>query len=135
MADTPETSKTPDRPTDRPTDRIDRWLWHARFFKTRSLAARIVTGGAVRVNAVRVSKAAATVGPGDVLTFAQGDRIRVVRVARIGQRRGPATEAQTLFEDLTPPQDEAASPAKDRVGPRPTKRDRRRLDGFRDPDA
>ena len=117
----------------RRTDRLDRWLFHARFFKTRSLAARIVTEGGVRVNGTKVSKAAASVGPGDVLTFAQGARIRVVRVADLGQRRGPASEAQTLFVDLEPPSERSPAPA--RVGPRPTKRDRRRLDDLRDPNG
>jgi ribosome-associated heat shock protein Hsp15 len=117
----------------RRTDRLDRWLFHARFFKTRSLAARIVTEGGVRVNGTKVAKAAASVGPGDVLTFAQGARIRVVRVADLGQRRGPATEAQTLFVDLDPPDAGGRSPAPARIGPRPTKKDRRRLDDLRDP--
>jgi ribosome-associated heat shock protein Hsp15 len=92
----------------------------------------MVVDGAIRVNGTRVSKAAASVGPGDVLTFAQGARIRVVRIACVGQRRGPATEAQALYDDLDPPG--AHDPAPARVGPRPTKKDRRRLDGFRDPD-
>ena len=86
------------------TIRIDKWLWHARFFKTRTLAARIVSGGKVRVNGTPVSKPARTVGPGDTLTFAQGDDIRVIRILAPGARRGPAPEAQALYEDLDPPQ-------------------------------
>ena len=82
----------------------------------------------MRVNALRVSKPATAVGPGDVLTFPQGARIRVVRIVALGLRRGPATEAQTLYEDLTPPED----PPPDRTGPRPTKRDRRALDALRE---
>ena len=121
-----------DPDTGRRTDRLDRWLFHARFFKTRSLAARIVTEGGVRVNGTKVAKAAASVGPGDVLTFAQGARIRVVRVAGLGQRRGPASEAQTLFVDLDPPDAGGARPPPARIGPRPTKKDRRLLDGLRD---
>ncbi|MBY6201152.1 RNA-binding S4 domain-containing protein [Maritalea mobilis] len=111
------------------TDRLDRWLWQARFFKTRSLAARRVSEGAVRVNADRVTKPAASVGEGDVLTFPQGRQIRVVRIAALATRRGPASEAQTLYDDLTPPEDKVAAPA--RVGPRPTKKTRRDLDAFR----
>jgi ribosome-associated heat shock protein Hsp15 len=84
----------------------------------------------VRVNGARIAKPSAPVGPGDVLTFAQGRRIRVIRVAAIGRRRGPATEARTLYEDLAPP--ESLPPASDRVGPRPTKKNRRALDDLRD---
>jgi ribosome-associated heat shock protein Hsp15 len=80
--------------------RIDKWLWQARFFKSRSLAAAAVTEAVMRVNGARVTKAAHTLRPGDVLTFAQGGNIRVVRVVDLGLRRGPATEAQTLYVDL-----------------------------------
>jgi len=118
----------------RPTDRLDRWLWHARFFKTRSLAARIVSGGGVRVNGVRTAKPAAAVGPGDVLTFAQARAIRVVRITALGTRRGPAAEVQALYDDLDPPVDRAdESAGAPRSGPRPTKKARRKLDDLRDP--
>ncbi len=109
--------------------RIDKWLWQARFFKTRSLAARMVGDGNVRLNGVRVVKPAQAVGVDDVLTFAQGARVRVVRIAALGTRRGPATEAQGLFDDLTPPETDASRT--ERVGERPTKRDRRLIDEFR----
>ncbi|MFO6463943.1 RNA-binding S4 domain-containing protein [Jannaschia sp. KMU-145] len=104
--------------------RIDKWLWQARFFKTRSLAARMVGEGRVRVNGERVIKASHGIAPGDSLTFPQGNRIRVVEVAALGTRRGPAAEAQALYLDHTPP-------PVPRVGPRPTGRDRRRLDAER----
>ena len=107
--------------------RIDKWLWQARFFKTRSIAARIVGEGHVRLNGSHVAKPAQPVCVGDVLTFAQADRLRVVRVAALGVRRGPAPEAQALFDDLTPP-DSVVPP---RVGERPTKRERRQIDEFR----
>lgn len=61
-----------------------------------------MSGGGVRVNGTPVGKAAATVAVGDVLTFAQARRIRVVRVLALGERRGPAAEAATLYEDLAP---------------------------------
>jgi len=117
------------------TIRIDKWLWHARFFKTRTLAARIVSGGKVRVNGTPVSKPARTVGPGDTLTFAQGDDIRVIRILAPGERRGPAPEAQALYEDLDPPQPRSRerppdNPAYDGKG-RPDKRARRNLDLMR----
>lgn len=111
--------------------RIDKWLWHARFFKTRTLAAKLVGAGAVRVNSARVTKSAHGVGPGDVLTFAQAQRVRVIKVVALGERRGPAPEAQALYEDLTPPDDTPATA--ERVGARPTKRDRRALDALNDP--
>ena len=115
----------------RETLRIDKWLWHARFFKTRSLAARVVAAGRLRVNSERITKPSTAVGAGDTLTFPQGRRIRVVRIAAIGIRRGPATEAAGLYEDLTPPE-EPVPPAPRFAGKgRPTKKDRRAIDPFR----
>ncbi len=80
--------------------RLDKWLCHARFFKTRNLAAQLVAKGRLRVNRTVVTKAHYRVRIGDVLTFPQGARIRVVRVLGIAARRGPASEAQRLYEDL-----------------------------------
>ncbi|MEI4232127.1 RNA-binding S4 domain-containing protein [Roseovarius sp. D22-M7] len=118
------------QPDPRASIRLDKWLWHARFFKTRSLAARQVSSGHVRVNGKRVSKPAHAVGAQDVLTFVQGDAVKVVRVRDPGTRRGPAPEAQTLYEDLTEPAPrDTAPPAPKYEGKgRPTKRDRRKLD-------
>ena len=109
--------------------RIDKWLWHARFFKTRSLAAKLVSGGKLRVNGQPVAKPAFAVGAGDVLTFAQGREVRVIRVLALGERRGPAPEAQALYDDLDPPKPREAAPAAPRYEGkgRPTKRDRRAL--------
>lgn len=83
--------------------RIDRWLWFARFFRSRSLAARVCMGRRVRVNGTVVTKPDHRIRIGDVLTFPQGREIRVVRVTGIGSRRGPAVEARTLFDDLSGP--------------------------------
>ena len=83
--------------------RLDKWLWQARFFRSRTLAGELVHGGQLRLNGQRVTRSGATVVPGDTLTFAQGDRIRLVRVLDIGLRRGPATEAQMLYLDLDAP--------------------------------
>jgi ribosome-associated heat shock protein Hsp15 len=80
--------------------RLDKWLWQARFCKSRALAARLISDGMVRVNAVRVVKPAAPVRVGDGLSFAQGSRIRAIRVLALGTRRGPAAEAQALYADL-----------------------------------
>ncbi|WP_425052085.1 RNA-binding S4 domain-containing protein [Psychromarinibacter sp. S121] len=119
----------------RATIRLDKWLWYARFFKTRGLAAKTVSAGHVRVNSARVSKPAQAVGPGDTLTFPQAKRIRVVRILAPGTRRGPAPEAQALYEDLSPPAPEPAdrpAPApKFEGGGRPTKKDRRKSDAMR----
>ena len=111
--------------------RLDKWLWHARFFKTRSLAARVVTGGHVRVNGTRVSKPAATIRPGDALTFPQGNRIRVVVVLAPGQRRGPAPEAQALYQDRTPEPTPTPPSARITPGEKPDKRARRAHDRLR----
>ncbi|MBS0126570.1 RNA-binding S4 domain-containing protein [Thetidibacter halocola] len=109
--------------------RIDKWLWHARFFKTRSLAAKAVSGG-LRVNGQPVAKPAFAVGPGDVLTFSQARDVRVIRVVALGERRGPAPEAQALYHDLDPPKprEPDLSAPQAEAGGRPTKRDRRMLE-------
>lgn len=108
--------------------RLDKWLWHARFFKSRSLATAQVAAGHLRVNGAKVARPARAVGPGDVLTFMQGRRVRIVRIVAIATRRGPAAEAQTLYEDLSPAPEAsetpAAHPAAARSG-RPTGRERR----------
>ena len=110
-----------------PKLRLDKWLWHARFFKTRTLAARTVSAGRCRVNGTPVGKPAFAVGPGDVLTFPQARDVRVIKILALGERRGPAPEAQALYEDLSPPEPRASDPAAPRFdgGGRPTKRDRR----------
>jgi ribosome-associated heat shock protein Hsp15 len=116
-----------------PKLRLDKWLWHARFFKTRSLAAREVSAGHVRVNGDKTDKPARAVAPGDVLTFPQARRVRVVRVEALGERRGPAPEAQALYTDLSPPEEpRSKNPGFEGKG-RPTKRDRRSLDLSRRP--
>ena len=109
----------------RVTIRIDKWLWYARFFKTRGLASKMVSGGHVRVNSDKISKPAFSVGAGDTLTFPQGSNIRVVRVLAPGNRRGPAPEAQMLYDDLTPVQEKRPPAPKTEGKGRPTKKDRR----------
>ena len=112
--------QTPD-----PTIRVDKWLWHARFFKTRSLATKLVAGGHLRINSRRVSKPAQMVVPGDVLTFSQARAVRVIKVLAISERRGPASEAQTLYEDLSPPKDSVPPAPRYEGKGRPTGKDRR----------
>lgn len=89
-------------PAAAPTQRIDKWLWCARFFKSRTLAARFVAEGRVRLNRARVSKASQGLRSGDVLTFALGDQVCVIRVLALAERRGPAAEARGLYEELAP---------------------------------
>jgi ribosome-associated heat shock protein Hsp15 len=80
--------------------RLDKWLWFARFAKTRSAAARMIEDGFVRVNGQRADGSAKPVAPGDVLTIAAPHRTAVVRVEAIGDRRGPYEEARRLYADL-----------------------------------
>lgn len=108
--------------------RVDKWLWQARFFKTRSLASGTVRAGHLRVNGQKVSKPATNVKLGDVLTFAQGRDVRVVKLRAIGSRRGPASEAQTLYHDLTPEREKHSQAPRFEGKGRPSKQDRRNLD-------
>jgi ribosome-associated heat shock protein Hsp15 len=103
--------------------RIDKWLWHARFLKSRGLASKLVSDGKMRINGERYTKPGKTVRPEDVLTFTLQDRIRVVRIIALGERRGPAPEAQALYEDMSPPP-EPKPPGADRP--------REKWDGNRD---
>ncbi len=114
--------------------RVDKWLFHARFFRTRSLAARQVQAGKLRINSQPQKKPASVVRPGDVLTFAQGRAIRVIEIVALGHRRGPAAEARALYRDLAPPETkrpEAPPPPPGLRPPgagRPTKKERREID-------
>ncbi|WP_239058306.1 RNA-binding S4 domain-containing protein [Aliiroseovarius sp. PrR006] len=118
--------------------RVDKWLWHARFFKTRGLATKLVTAGHVRVNGDKIAKSSYGITEGDVLTFPQAKQVRVIRILALSTRRGPAPEAQALYEDLDPPaqktdnvpQSQASAPKTVGKG-RPTKKDRRILDQTR----
>jgi len=80
--------------------RIDKWLWHARFYRTRVLAQAAAAGGLIRLNGHRVEKSSVDVEPGDVLTLPRGREVMVVKVIGIAIRRGPASEAQRLYEIL-----------------------------------
>jgi ribosome-associated heat shock protein Hsp15 len=119
--------------------RVDRWLWAARFFKTRALAHDAVAGGHVRVNGERV-KPARDVRANDVLEVRSGDVVRTVVVVGVAERRGSAKVAATLYEETAESRAERARLAEERrveaaFGPfragRPTKLDRRRIDALR----
>ncbi|MEQ1671788.1 MAG: RNA-binding S4 domain-containing protein [Hyphomicrobium sp.] len=92
--------------------RLDQWMWFARLTKSRTLAQAEIERGKVRVNGVKAGRPSQPVKPGDVLTVASGPRVRLITVKGIGTRRGPATEAQALYEELTPVADRTKSSAK-----------------------
>jgi ribosome-associated heat shock protein Hsp15 len=83
--------------------RIDKWLWFARLSKSRSLAARLCAAGQVRVGGAAALKPNHPVRVGDVVAVPQGRQLRTVRVLALGNRRGPASEAQALYEETAPP--------------------------------
>jgi len=125
------------------SQRLDKWLWCARFFKSRSLANAMLATGRLRLDGSAVAKAHQKVRVGAVLTFPQGPHVRVVRVLSLATRRGPAPEARTLYEDLAPPPERKPetsdtamfaprSPSREKGAGRPTKRDRRAIDRLLD---
>lgn len=119
------------------TQRIDKWLWHARFARTRTAAQQLAKSGQIRVNRIRSNSASRLLKPGDVLTVTLGMTIKVVRVQGFAERRGSAMEAQRLYEELevlTHSRPDADSPSPG-AGPRPNVRDRRRLQELKRRDA
>ncbi|MGZ8377714.1 MAG: RNA-binding S4 domain-containing protein [Gemmatirosa sp.] len=120
--------------------RLDKWLWAARFYKTRSLATEAVDGGKVDVNGAR-AKPAKLVGPGDELRVTVGPQRYVLRVTGTGERRGSAEAARTLYEETAESQADRAKLAEqhrlsamsfDFDAGRPNKKDRRDLNKFRE---
>lgn len=129
----------------KPVLRLDKWLWFARLFKSRTISAKLCQSGRVRVNDVVISKSKYMISENDVLTFPKGPHIRVIKILKLGERRGPAVEAETLYEDLDPPQarnerlqnekaDVRTAPIaeRERGTGRPTKTERRALDKLRE---
>lgn len=130
--------------------RIDQWMWFARLTKSRTLAQTLIERGKVRINGVKADRPSHFVKPGDVLTVNMGPQVRLITVRGIGTRRGPATEAQALYEELTPAPDRTKSSPKSgsvdgaplvdglatAVRPtgagRPTKRERRDTERLKD---
>jgi len=80
--------------------RLDKWLFHARFYRTRALAQTAASAGKVRLNGVRVDKPGHAIKPGDVLTLGRGAQVMAVRVLALAERRGTAHEARNLYEIL-----------------------------------
>lgn len=122
------------------TLRIDKWLWAARFYKTRSLAVEEIVKGRVLINEQTV-KPAREVRPGDLVSVRQGHVVRIVRIRGLSGQRGPAPVAQQLYEETeasllareaaAEQRRLAAEPALSIEQGRPTKRDRRQLDQTR----
>lgn len=120
--------------------RIDKWLYYARFFKTRGMATRFITSGKLRLDGQIMSKPHRTVQIGHTLTFSQIDRIKVIRIERFGTRRGPASEAAELYLDLSPSEDgphrkdsnfRTKFENRHRGAGRPTKKDARRTQALK----
>jgi len=113
--------------------RIDKWLWHARFARTRTAAQKLAVSGHVRINRQRVAAASRAVKPGDVLTLALGRTVRVITVTGIADRRGSAVAASRLYEERAPSLTiSSRAPANDRDADagserRPDRRGRRRI--------
>lgn len=130
--------------------RLDQWLWFARLTKSRTLAQALILRGKVRVNRLKVERASYALKAGDTITFSAGPRVRVFTVKAIGKRRGPAIEAQALYEELTPAPDRTKSTGADKADTsdapvpdlktairpdgagRPTKRERRATERLKD---
>ena len=112
--------------------RLDKWLWYARFCKSRTLAAKLCASGRIHLDGAIVQKPHHQVRAGNVLTFPLGPHVRVIKILALGSRRGPAPEARLLYEDLQPPDLSAAREAplapRARGSGRPTKAERRAID-------
>ena len=114
--------------------RLDTWLWYARFYKSRSLSSKAILNGKLRINSNKIKKPATKVKTNDVLTLNYVNEIRIIQIQSLGSRRGPASEAQSLYIDLT--EDRIGSSnvkskiekSKKDSNKRPTKKDRRLLD-------
>jgi ribosome-associated heat shock protein Hsp15 len=114
--------------------RLDTWLWYARFYKSRSLSSKAISSGKIRINSNKITKPAAKVKTHDVLTLNYVNEIRLIQVQSLGSRRGPASEAQSLYIELTESRNETSNvkstieKLKKDSNKRPTKKDRRLLD-------
>ena len=123
--------------------RLDKWLWYARFFKTRSLATKFISSGKLRIDGNIVNKPHRQAQIGCVLTFILGEHTRVIKILDFGIRRGPAPEAQALYDDLAPliPRNQKEDSgtyrldfeSRERGSGRPTKRERRDTVKLKDP--
>jgi len=116
------------------SQRIDKWLWHARFFKTRSIAQKQVSTGKIRVNSEKISSPSRKVIPGNVLTITRERDIKIIEILGIADKRGPFSQAQLLYNDLSPPKPEKQKQVQTRESMsriqsegRPTKHQRKQI--------
>jgi len=119
--------------------RLDKWLFFSRAVKSRTLAQKLIEAGSIRVNSERTERTDHKVGPGDVLTMTVHERLLVWRILDAGERRGPATEAAALYEDLSPPpipreEKPPIHAGREAGSGRPTKKERRDTDRLFDDD-
>lgn len=127
-------ARNEEQPDGQARQRIDKWLFFARLRKSRSLAAKSVESGNVRVNGVNIRQPSHAVRPGDVIVLALDRHDMVVKVLLTGERRGPYEEARLLYSDMTPPpppreeRNLFAQATRERGTGRPTKRERRETD-------
>lgn len=103
----PPMNESPVSPSPPARQRVDKWLWFARIVKSRTLAAKLVAEGHIRVNSTPIDTPAKPVGPGDVLTIALQREVKVLRILASAQRRGPYSEARRLYADLNTPENPA----------------------------
>jgi len=121
--------------------RLDKWLWFSRFFKSRTLAGKVCQSRRIRINGAIIAKSKTFVSEGNIIMFPKDSHIRVVKILKLGERRGTALEAETLYEDLEPPlakkkredidkRDIRIAPVaqRERGSGRPTKTERRAID-------
>ena len=114
--------------------RLDTWLWYARFYKSRSLSSKAILSGKLRLNSNKIIKPASKVKINDVLTINHINMVRIIQVQSLGSRRGPASEAQKLYKDLSGETIDGckiksvSEKSKKDTNKRPTKKDRRILD-------
>ena len=114
--------------------RLDTWLWYARFYKSRSLSSKAILSGKLRVNSNKIIKPASKVKINDVLTINHLNVVKIIQVQNLGIRRGPASEAQKLYKDLSGDSTgfsdikHVSEKSKKDTSKRPTKKDRRILD-------
>ena len=131
-------TSAPAKPDTDAVMRLDKWLWHARFFKSRSGANTYTAAGNVRVNGTRQTRSSARIRAGDMLTFALHGHVRVIEIIALSARRGPAVEARTLYHDHEPPANRPKTPFETKPAQRapgsgrPTKRERRAQHAFTD---
>lgn len=118
--------------------RLDKWLFFARIVKSRTLAAKFIGAGHVRINGEKTNQPSQNVKPDDVLTISLERAVKIVKIKQCGTRRGPAPEAQTLYDDLSPPpQEKSLSDFEQKIAKReagsgrPTKKQRREMERMR----